>query len=296
MGGQPNPKIVGATIIGFALIAGAYTVSNFGEPRMVSQPASAQQTQPAPRISIEVVDNDANGIEDWRDVFVTSEVNTTVISTAPYVRPDTVTGNMGINFIDGIISSKLYAPFSASSEEVVTRVANSLDEVSLIKLYETKDITIIEAWEDEDIVNYANTVAATIYRHNVEGMDNEIRILYDIYETNDPSRIKELEVIRGVYQSYRDDTLQIPVPAFMAKEHLDLINTYQAIYEDLTGMTQAFLDPAVTLVHVKRYREDAEGFRMALANMYSALLPHGTLFEPEDPALLFVIFSPDYKP
>ncbi len=296
MGGKLNPKIVGATIVGFALVGGAYTISNFGEPRMASQPASVQQAKPAPRVSIDVVDNDENGIEDWRDVFVTSEINTTVIAKETYVRPDTVTGNMGINFIDGVISSKLYAPFSASSEDVVTNVANSLDEIAAIKLYETKDISIMEEWDEEDIVNYANTLAATIYRHNIPNLDNEAYIVREIYDNNDLTRIKELELISSIYQNYRDDSLQIPVPEFMSKEHLDLINTYQAIYEDINGMTYAFSDPAVALVHIKRYPYDVEGLKIVLGNIYSALEASEVSFDKEDPALLFVTFSPDYKP
>lgn len=298
MGGKLNPKIFGATLVGLALVAGAYTVSNFGESRLSSQNqlASAPQAKLAPRVPIAVVDNDENGIEDWRDTFVTTEITAVETASSTYVKPDTVTGNLGIAFIEGIISSRIYAPFSPSDEEVVKRTVNNLDEVSKIKLYSPKDISVIEEWSPEDIVNYANTIAGIIYEYSAENLDNELTILYELLQKDDPSRIKELETIREVYQNYRDYTLEIPVPALMAKEHLDLINTYQAIYEDLDGMTKAFSDPAVALIHIRRYNDDAKGLGMAFANIYTALERSEVQFKAEDPALLFVLFSPDYKP
>jgi hypothetical protein len=295
MGDQINPKVVGACVVGFALVLGAYLVSNFGEPRIISQPAAVTNAGPAERVAIAVTDEDQNGIEDWRDVFVSTEITKSEVNQVTYTPPDTLTGQIGVQFMEGIINSRVYAPFADSEEQVVTKTVASLEKAAELKLYEVSEIDIMEEWDDEDIVNYANTLASILINNSVPGMDLETKILYEIFEDDSPERISELEIIRDVYQNYRDDSLKIPVPKVFTKAHLDLINTYHAIQGDVSGLAQALNDPAVAMIHLRRYPDDAEGLRLALNNMYGELEAYADLFEQEDPALLFILFSPDYQ-
>ncbi|MCA9355129.1 hypothetical protein KC865_01075 [Candidatus Kaiserbacteria bacterium] len=292
---QSSKKVVGATIIGFALVALAYTVGNFGERKNAVQPASVRATSPVERVSIEVTDNDNNGIEDWRDQFVTTAPVVLDKASSTYVRPETLTGKMSIDFMENIIRSRGYGEFGRSDEEVISDTVNYLVRETADKLYGKSDITIMEEWDDQDIVNYANTVAATLYRHNIPNMDSELTILNDIVKNKEENRVVELKSLMNAYRNYRDDTLKIPVPKFLAKEHLDLINTYHAVFKDIEAMSIALEDPVVSLLRLKRYEDDATGLGYALKNMYLALEPHAGLFTTEDPAVLFVIFSPDYQ-
>lgn len=297
MQGQFNPKIVGATIVGFALVAGAYTVSNFGKSiQSAEQMASVQPAAAPQRVSIAVTDSDNNGIEDWRDAFVTTEpIRLDQTSSSSYTLPDTLTGQMSINFMEGVIRSREYGPFGSSQEEIIQNTISGLGQATDVKLYDTPDISIMDDWDDQDIVNYANTVAATVYRHSIPDLEGELSILHEIVTTKDEARLTELRSLVEVYRGYRDDTLLIPVPAFLAKEHLDLINTYHAIHNDIEAMTKVFDDPAVTLLRLKRYQDDASGLAYALQNMYLALEPHAALFTVDDPAVLFIMYSPNYQ-
>ncbi len=295
MKGKISPKITGATIVGFALIAGAYTVTSISKP--ITPPAAqvANTSAATQRVSIAVTDNDNNGIEDWRDEFVTTAPVILDHSSSSYVLPDTLTGQMSIGFMEGIIRSREYGPFGSPQEEVIQNTIDSLGKATDIKIYDTSDVIIIEEWDDQDIVNYANTVAATVYRHSIPDMDGELSILHAVTVGEDEGRMAELQSLVEVYRGYRDDTLLIPVPAFLAKEHLDLINTYNAIHSDIEAMTKVFEDPAVTLLRLKRYEDDATGLAYALQNMYFSLEPHAGLFTVEDPAVMFIMFSPSYQ-
>jgi hypothetical protein len=79
------------------------------------------------------------------------------------------------------------------------------------------------------------------------------------------------------------------------KQHLDLINTFNALHESIKAMALATEDPALALIRLKRYQDDALGLKLALENMYMTLEPYASLVKPEDPALLFAIFSPDFN-
>lgn len=298
MKGQLNPKILGSTVVGFALIAGAYTVSNFGESRMTENKASVQANNKVQREIISVTDNDNNGIEDWRDEFVTAEPIILSLASSSYTLPETLTGKTGVSLLEEIIASRMAGPFGKTNDEVVARTIERLEQETVQTIYDIDQIEIIEDWDERDIVNYANTVVNTLFKHDISGSRGELSILDDILRSpgeDNSEKITELKTIATAYKNYLEDTLKIPVPALLVKEHLDLINTYSAIYTDIEAMTITDSDPAVTLLRLQRYQDDATALGFALKNMYYALDSSGATFVKEDPALFFIIFGPDYK-
>lgn len=295
MQGQINPKIVGATIIGFALVAGAYTISSMREDKTIQQPAAVVASAPE-RVAIAVTDTNSNGIEDWRDEFVTAEPVILNEATSTYTPPDTLTGRMSIGFMEDIIRSRNYGPFGATEDEVIQNTVDQLARETEAKLYDTPDIDLLTPWEDEDILNYANTMATIILNHNISDTEGELLIFNEVLSANNFERLDEIEALATMYQNYRDDSLKVPVPAFLAKEHLDLINSYNALHEDIKAMTVVQADPAVTLLRLKRYQDDATGLGYSLQNMYTALEKFAYLItKPEEPATLFAIFSPNFN-
>jgi hypothetical protein len=126
--------------------------------------------------------------------------------------------------------------------------------------------------------------------------ENEVEIFEDLVTNQNSDRVAELDAIAGVYANYVADTLLIPVPDFMAKQHLDLINSYQAVSEDIGGMTLGLSDPIPSLVYAQRYLGNTQALRMSLTNIYHSLVPFAEDFSIDDPAVLFVVFSPDYQP
>jgi hypothetical protein len=55
-------------------------------------------------------------------------------------------------------------------------------------------------------------------------------------------------------------------------------------------------DPLLSIAHLKRYTSSTEGLDLALSNLLFGLEPYARDFAVDDPALLFVLFSPDYQP
>lgn len=287
---RANQKIVGAFVIGVAMVAGAYTIANFGTPRL-SQPSAAQGSQAPIRTSIAVTDQDQNGVEDWRDAFVSADPIILDDLNASYTAPTTVTGRLGITFFEDIIRAKNYGPLGRSETEIIADAVSELSEETNQTLFGMKDVSIFEDWSDDDIRNYGNSMAGVIMRNNKAGMDSELVILNDIMVRGKTERLAELKIIASVYKSMRDESLLVPVPKLFLKQHLDLINTYEAIYKDIYAMTLSLEDPAVALLRIKRYEDDSLGLSIALENMYAGLEPHAGLFSANDPALLFANFN-----
>jgi hypothetical protein len=288
---KSNQKVLGAFVIGLAMVAGAYIVSNFNIPG-IQQSAVTSSKAPV-RTAIAVTDNDQNGIEDWRDAFLTAGPIIIGEPTASYTPPTTITGKLGVSFFQDIVRAKNYGALGKTQEQVIADTVAELSTETNQVLYGITDISVLDTWTDEDIKNYANTMAGVITRNNQAGLESELVILNDILVFGKKERATELEVIASIYKNMRDESLLVPVPKILLKQHLDLINTYEAVYKDIYAMSYSLEDPAVALLRIKRYEDDALGLRVALQNMYDSLQPYAGLFTANDPALLFASFNND---
>ena len=296
MQGVFTTKSLGAIIVGLALVGGAYTVNSFGEPTVVAQPANTISTTMAPRAPIVVSDNDQNGIEDWRDEFLTEEAIVVSVSDEEYVPPSTLTGRTGIHLAESIVHSRTIGRRSVTDQDIIDSTVNSLNATVNTKLHSIEDILVMTDWNDQDIVNYANAVALVIYKHENPELGYELDILDDVLNKGNIERLTELDALAQVYRATLEDTVLLPVPEFLTKQHLDLVNSYQAVTEDVEAMLLSKTDPIITLIHLRRYQDSALAMYYALENMYTTLEPHADLFTINDAALFFVQFSPDYQP
>jgi hypothetical protein len=287
-----NQKILGAIVIGCALIAGAYTVANFGEPRTKQSTLVGSAEAPS-RVSIAVTDNNNNGIEDWRDEFVTTKAVIINQATSTYTPPTTVTGQTGIRFFEDALRAKTSGPFARSQEEVVGDTVENLEKQTSQELFDTRDVSILGQWTDEDIRLYANAMANAITTNDVQVLESELDILNDSLNNDRPERLKELQVFADIYKNILRESLAIPVPAIFVKEHLDLINSYSAKQKDIEGMMLSINDPVVALLRMKRYQDDSLGLLLSLQNMYSALEPKASLFNNQDSATYFSNYNPN---
>ena len=120
-------------------------------------------------------------------------------------------------------------------------------------------------------------------------------IMVDIVNNNEVTDkdIEDLNLVAKMYKGTLEDTLSISVPKEFAKEHLDLINVYNALYHDVLGLTELINDPVKALIRVKRYQDDVVGLTIAMENMYRALDKAAYVFQTSDNATLFANFAPN---
>lgn len=293
---ESKQKILGAFVVGFALVAGAYTLATIDGPKY-TQPAAVSQPKAPPRSAITVVDSDNNGIEDWRESFVTTEpvIISETVSAASYQEPDTVTGQTGVQFLQSVLESRIYTQNPDADKQIIDSTITQLENKTSGILYDTNDINIIADWTDADIRNYANVMGSSLTDNSVVDVENELLVLQDILVRGKKERIAELTKISNYYKTITAEALNTPVPAIFAKEHLDLINTYYALSLDVDAMGQSLEDPIIALMRMRKYEDDALGLSLALQNMYASLLPYSDLFSDTDPAVVFALFAPQQR-
>lgn len=293
-----NPRVFGAFLVGVALVSGAYVISNFGKSSIQNTTRAVAVTpQLQERPFIPVVDADGNGIEDWREEFVLSEeiILPVTVSKVTYEPPTTLTGKISEQFFESVLRAQM-AGIGATKQDIVTRTADSIATLSTADtLYTDQDIIIVPT-TDIAIRTYGNSIGLSITRNDIkEGYENELTIMQRALQAEDESLLVELVPHTSMYKNLRDEALKIPVPQALAKQHLDLVNTYHALYKSLSDMQLAFTDPMVSLMRIKRYQDDATGLNNALINVYTALIPYAGLFTVDDPAVALVAFAPNVQ-
>jgi hypothetical protein len=292
-----NSKVLGAFVIGFAMVAGSYVITHFGESSVVASKnglyAVAAKTEG--RTYIAATDNNQNGISDWQEEFVTDtplEINgNTKEASSTYTVPNTVTDQMGIQLFQAVIESKARGNVGPDKAKIIADTANLVSKTAIKDtIYTQKDIIVIES-SPEAIRTYANTIASILINNDIPGGESELQILKQATQTNNPAELDKLDPIIAMYKNLRDQTMKTPVPHGFEKQHLDLINVYQGVFATLDGMKLVFTDPVVALLRIKRYQDDATGLSHALTNMYTALVPYANLLQKNDPAFVFSQFA-----
>ena len=284
-------------MIGFAIVAGAYVLSNFGEPRTnssLTKIESATADAAPMRVFIPTADTDIDGVEDWRDQFITAPAVNLTQDNSAYEPPKDLTGQLGVSLIEGLLATKAAGPIAKTKDQLLDKTLTELEKIAISDtIYDYKDIVITNDTSDEVIRTYGNAIASIIITQSKPELKHEIILLRDYLVppkgvVGDPT---DLISLATVYKNYRDYTLKTPVPRIFIKQHLDLINVYNALYVNIDTMSKATEDPVLPYVRLKRYEDDVAGLGMSLENMYSAILPYAKVFKQNDAAILLVDYS-----
>lgn len=297
---QLNSRVTGAFLIGFAIVAGAYTVNSLNK-KVVESPVSADYVanvnQAPERVAITVKDSDNDGIEDWQDEFLTAEPIVLEKSQTEYVPPDTLTGKVGVSFMQNVLTAKTRGQVGRTNEQIITNTVNQIKtEGTKDKIYSVRDVSVTKDVSENSIKNYGNAMAKAITNNQIDRkIRSQMEILDDITKNGVATEedISDFKILSKIYLGTLNDSLNVPVPNIFLKEHLDLINVYNALYYDAEGMSEAVNDPLLALVRAKRFNDDSTGMRIALENMYLALEKSSYTFTTNDSALLFLSFAPN---
>lgn len=274
-----NPRIVVSTAIGLILVGGSLVMVYIKpEVENASQNVSGQPT----RTFIAVNDGDDDGIPDWQDTLNIStiyidEENSTSTSM-------TKTASLAAELAALSIPGNEQGDNSALRNLSARLAAESVD-----KQYINTDIRIINSNNTESLRRYGNRVAEITFEYAPpRGTDNELAILNRAMAMDDPSIINELQPIISSYEGMVSAMLITEVPSNLVREHLSLINVYNAILNDLQAFHKVFEDALPAMTRLRRYQADTEALYLAISNLYLKLDQYGIKWTSSDVASTFI--------
>ena len=285
-------RIGGALVFSIAVIAGTFFYTQRNTPAAVSSADStvivvAQNTRPY--ISLE--DENENGISDWEESFERISVESLfgISSTSEYTAPDTISGKFSQIFFAEFMQA--YANDNLDGigkQELIDDMISSLETGERRDRYTTNDIIVGEN-TDAALREYGNTIAAITYIYSPSApSDDELSILQRALTQNDESILDELMPLQEAYENYIRETLLVPVPPEFVGEHVELLNIYQAVSDDMAAFRIVFSDPLYTLTQIEQYISDASELGVLYVQIYAQLFDWGMRYSETEPASLLI--------
>lgn len=268
------------------IISGSFYVSASNE-RVDGEVIAVNQAPE--RTYIQAPDSDNDGVSDWAEELIEDRqvIEAEVDPTQPYVAKNTLTERFSIDFFKDYLYSKGFGTAELDREAIIERAMVVLKDEAQDRIYTFDDVTLTEEDTPEAQRKYANRIAEITISYTTPTDTNELEIINRALDTKNPELLKQLDPILNAYRAYFEQTLATPVPASFARHHVDLINVYNAIVNDLTAMQDVYNDPLLGLLRLKRYPDDVEGLIYVYFNADRTLRQAGITFEEDEPGAIF---------
>lgn len=300
MGGRFS---IGASVlVGIALVAGAYFLrgnatadTNLEDPRAFVAALPLREYQ-------ETKDTDGDGLRDWLEELIgtNAKVNdalkeaTTTATGTPFVA-DTETEKFAISFFEEVLST--HGGKDLTEEEKAAILQKSMREYRSLNTevsYKRSDIIITEEQDAESVRSYGNAAGAVIvtYGSNPKNIESELVILGRALKEDDASLLSNLTVVREGYANIIRELLKVDVPEPLIDEHLLLLNSLQAVANDIAGFEKAFNDPLVAYLRTQRYESDVLGLVKALEDIRAQLEKNNIVYANDEAGNFFFSLRP----
>lgn len=274
-----NPLIIVSTIIGLTLVGSSFLMTHLKpEAKGVPQNVLEQPT----RSFITVDDKDGDGLPDWQNTLNISAIyldeetsaTTTLTKTASLAAELAALSLPGSNLDNASTLENLSARLAAESTDYQ---------------YTRTDIRVTNNNDTESLRRYGNRVAEITFEYAPpKGTENEMMILNRAMSMNDTNIIEKLKPITASYEGMLSAMLVADVPSTLVKEHLSLINVYNAILNDIRAFENVFDDALPAMTRLRRYQADTEALYLAVSNLYLKLDKAGIKWTDADIASRFI--------
>lgn len=268
------------------MIGGAFMLSS---ERSVAAPDPRVEAVVAPapdRSFIEVADADGDGIADWKQTFPTL---TGTARSASSTEPETHTRALAVSMLQRLMQSSMSGAFGERTVDIAADTDAYIRSLASDELATEADITLSGDTSVAALRAYGNGIARIVRDNAMEGsVDTELQMLGRALRNNDPDELSDLSRIAASYEGMITDMRDLPVPRTLAKEHLDLLNTYRAMHTNIRAFEGAFTDPVYALARFQRHEDDMRGVWQAIVNLYTTLHEEGVRWTDGDIAEEFI--------
>lgn len=275
-----NPRIVIASVVGLSMVGGSWLLAQSKAEDAADELLIKSTVNNVPAHGyIPVKDEDDDGLPDWQNTFNISTIN---MDEAP-VQTLTETGAFAAE-----LAVRTYID-NAEPAEILSGLSTDLARHTLDEGYTPSDIIV--SGEDSELTRkaYGNRVAIVAFDNAPPpGTKSELEVLNSALLRDDPSILAELDPTIKSYEGMIADMLASPVPPSLVREHLSLINVYQALMNDIKAFQGTFDDALPAMARFRRYQADVEALYTALAMLYQKLHQEGIQWNENDPASKFI--------
>lgn len=277
-----NPRIVVASVLGILLVGGSYLLSKMTAEEADTSIASLRPASET-REFIPVTDEDQDGLPDWQNALVTGEI---IIDEEPEAGTMTKTASLAVEL------ATLTSGGNVNIPSITTQLGGDLSRSALDKEYTEADIRIGKDDSAFSLRAYGNAVAAIALENAPpRGTEDELTVLNRALLRDDVTLLAGLEPTILSYEQMVADMLLLEVPPSLTREHLALLNVYQALLNDIKAFKATFDDALPAMLRFRRYQADVEALLVAINMLYLKLDAAGIKWTSADTASKFIIIE-----
>lgn len=134
------------------------------------------------------------------------------------------------------------------------------------KQYSESDLYLTDS-DQAKLRNYRDAITAVFAKYWPNGNPNELNILQQSFNNNDPKALTKLTLVIKSYQNVLDNSLSLAVPKLAASLHLNVVNTLSAYIQTLKMIEIAYSDPLAGLVGLNSYQNNQTNVLVSVANL-----------------------------
>lgn len=274
-----NPRIALAFVVGLFMVGGSYLLSRGDNDNTINSLGVVSEEQPV-RSFIKVSDQDQDGLPDWQNSLKTPTINLDELAAEEEMN-DTA-----------VFAVELATRTNSTTEDsasIFTDMSMSVARQYLDKQYGLNDISVSEDNSPFGLRAYGNAVAGIVLENAPpSGTEDELTIFNRALIRDDETVLVKLDPIIASYEAMLNDMLQLTVPSSLTKEHLSIINVYQALLNDIKAFRGTFSDALPAMSRFRRYQADAEALYLAISALYLNLHESGIQWTSADTASRFI--------
>lgn len=292
-----NIRIGVAIVVGVLIILGAFYV-NKNTTTQTQKSTGSIIAQKLLRESIEVKDDNNNGIPEWKEglgdaafdtITAPSSTSPYAFDVKPYTPPTSLTGKFSEAFLQDYLQGKMQGKDFNDSTEFVNTAVKAIDTNTQSKKHTRAELTLIPTTE-ESLRAYGNEIVSIMQKNSTKS-DPEMVILQDALQKNDVTVLDKLKPIHDGYTQIIADTSVVDVPDALASTHIELLNAYESILTDIIAMQMSFDDPLLALARVRNYEHHAQSLYDTLKKIADVFTKHNIHYDKTEPGAFFYIFD-----
>jgi hypothetical protein len=295
-------RIAISLLLGILVVSGAYLARGTATASVDLEDANTFVAHKPLRIYQEVIDSDNDGIRDWveelngTDKLVSDRVKiaSSTATTTPFI-PDTETEKFAVAFFEDILKKN-------GGKDLTNEEKRSIIDTSVRRfaskntntLYTRNNITITEERSSEAVRTYGNNASLPLiqYGKNPTNVKSELVLLGSALEEDNPELLTDLKTIRQGYSGMIAALKNVSVPEPMINSHLALLNSLQAVHDDIEGFERAFTDPLIAFVRFKRYPNDVAALGESLRALRTVLESRNVVYAKDETGQFFFSLTP----
>ncbi len=297
-----SPNVIFALLIGIALVSGVVVYNNLTE-RIASAPdVSISHTLPQelPDVqssSLRNIDLTTEDNLNWQQTIPeqsVAQINLPSTIGGTYEPSNTLTRRFGMDVFTQTIQAVAEEETPEQFNQRLSSVTGRYAAETTAQNFTGADIQTTPVRDISDIRSYMNTLADIFAEHSPKGTRGRSELFQSVIENKSEQASTELRDIAQRYQQMRNLYIATPVPHEFITAHVALINTLEALQNDLNLIASFATDPLAGQLAVQRYPNTQQSFTRALQNIGIEIIRHQEAFDfAEDSALLFVLTLPD---